>query len=78
MPAKERRNEVGSAKDVEAARENGPSNTIESGEDPGNLRLVNGEVGGYGAVTALGDEDGVGVAFGDCLRWGRGGGSDYV
>lgn len=49
MPAEEGRDQVGEAEEVEAAREDGAGDAVEAGQQPGNLRLVDGQVRGYGA-----------------------------
>ena len=63
MPSKERRNEVCRPEDVEAAGYDAAGEAVESGEDPWDLRLVDGEIGGGGAVFALCDEDVVAVGW---------------
>ena len=48
------------------------------GHVPGELGLVDGEVGGEGAALALFDEEGVGVGFGGGGGGGSGGGAAEV
>lgn len=75
MPSQQRRDEVGCAEDVEAAGEDGTGDAVEAGGDPGDLGLVDGEVGGDGAEAALGGEDRVGLVRGGGDGWsGAGGG----
>lgn len=57
MPARQRRDEVGGAEDVEAAAEDAARDAVERRSVPGYLRAVDGEVRGDGAVAALGGED---------------------
>ena len=61
MPSQQRRNQVRGSEDVEATREGAAGYAVEGGCVPGYLRLVDGQVRGDGAVSALGGEDGVGV-----------------
>jgi hypothetical protein len=65
VPSEQRSNEVCGSEDVEAAGEDGASETVRDGEDPGDLWLVDCEVGGGGSVLALGDEDLVAVFGGE-------------
>ena len=77
VPAQQWRNQVRGAEYVDAAREDAAGDAVEGGSVPGDLGLVDGEVGGDGPVAALGDEDGVLVCGLRrlCLRGGvRGGG----
>lgn len=60
VPAEERRNEVRRAENVEAARQHGTSDTVQNGQDPGDLGLVDAQVRAARAVLALRDEDLVG------------------
>lgn len=60
MPAKQRRDEVCGAEDVEPPTEQRAGDAIEGRAIPGNLRAVDGEVGGDGAVEPLLFENGVG------------------
>ena len=71
VPAEQRGDEVGGAEDVEAAGESGARDAVHDGQDPWDLGLVDGEVGGVGPVLALGDEDGVAFVFGGGGRCGR-------
>lgn len=61
MDAKDGGDEVGEAEEVEGAGEEGTGDAVEGREDPGNLGLVDCEVGGHGAVEALAGEDLVGL-----------------
>jgi len=63
MPSKEWRDKICGSEDVEATGYEAASKTVQSGEDPWDLRLVDGEVGGGGAVFALCDEDVVAVGW---------------
>ncbi len=63
MPTQERRGEICETKDVETAGENDTGETVETWHDPGNLRLIDREVGGHGTEFALGNEDLVGVGW---------------
>lgn len=69
VPAQGRGDQVEGTVDVEAAGEDAAGDAVEGGAVPGDLGLVDGEMGGYGAVEALVGEDVVaGVFFGDGLR----------
>lgn len=57
MPSEERRDEIRSAKDIEAPTDGDTCDAIQPGEDPGDLRLVDCQVGCDGTVFALRDED---------------------
>lgn len=72
VPAQQRGDEVGETEHVEAAREDGAGDTVEAGEHPGNLGLVDGEVGGNRSIEALAVEDGVAVMEGDFVGWWNG------
>lgn len=50
VPAEDRGDEVQGAVDVEAAAEDAAGDAVEGRAVPGDLGLVDGEVGGYGAV----------------------------
>ena len=65
MPAEQWRYQVGEAEDVEGTGEGDARDAVEGGGDPGYLRLVDGEVGGDGAVEALFREDRVAFGVGD-------------
>lgn len=69
MPSEQGGSEVGGCEDIEAAGEQGGGDAVEAGQVPGDLGLVDGEVGRDGTEAALGGEDGVGV--------GGGGGGGY-
>lgn len=64
MPAKQGGDEVGEAEDVETRGERGAGDTVECGQIPGDLRSVDGEMGGHGAMAALFGQD----LFGGGLR----------
>lgn len=72
VPAEQRRDGVGSEEGVGAGGEGNTSDTVEGGEDPGELGLVDAEMGSDGAVETLLLEDGLG------LRLGGGGSVDGV
>lgn len=72
MPSEQRGGEVRGAKDVEAPAEYGASDAVEDREVPGYLGTVDQEMGGDGAVFALGGEYGMSVGGSD---GGCGGGS---
>lgn len=57
VPSRVRRDEVGDAEEVERAGQGNTSDAVERRGDPGDLRLVDGQVGGDGAVDALLCED---------------------
>ena len=59
LPAKERRGEVEREVDVERAGEHGASDAVQRRGIPGDLRFVDQEVRGDGAVEPLAGEDGV-------------------
>lgn len=65
MPAEQRGDEVCGAEGVEAAREDGACDPVQGGGVPCYLGAVDGEVGGYGALSALGGEDFVGGGWFD-------------
>jgi hypothetical protein len=65
VPSEQRSYEVCGSEDVEAAGEDGAGETVRDGEDPGDLWLIDCEMGGGGAVLALGDEDLVAVFGGE-------------
>ena len=65
MPAQQGSDEVCRTEQVEGARERETGESGQAGCIPRYLRSVDGEVGGDGAVAALGDEDGVGFIFRD-------------
>lgn len=67
MPAEQRGDEIRGAEEVEAPGEDGARDAVEGGCVPGDLRPVDAEVGGDGAVEALRGEDGVGVGLGGVL-----------
>lgn len=74
VPAGERGDGVGGEEDVEAARQQRAGDTVERRGVPGDLRLVDAQVGGDGAAQALLLEDGVGLGGGQVLgRDGPGG-----
>ena len=76
MPAKERCDQVGEAKDVETAREDGARDAVQRRQVPRDLWLVDGEVGRDGTVETLFDEDFVAVRGFDVRRGcGSGGGN---
>lgn len=60
MPAEERQEEVCGTEDVETPTKYRSGDPVEAGAIPGDLRAVDGEVGGDGAVETLLLEDGVG------------------
>ncbi len=66
MPSQQRGDEVRGAEDVEASGEGAAGDAVEGGCVPGHLGLVDCQVGGDGAVQALGGEDGVRVGG---FRW---------
>lgn len=73
MPSEERGDEVGGAKDIETAGEDGAGDAGEGGAVPGYLRAVDGEVRGDGAVETLAFEDAVGgLLFYCCCCGGSG------
>lgn len=72
VPAQQGGNEVREAEYVEAAREDGAGDAVESGQGPGNLSLVDGEVGRDGPVEALAVKYGVTVVEGDFVGRGDG------
>lgn len=59
MPSRGRSNQICKAEEVKGAREDDARDTMQRGSDPGDLRLVDGEMGGDGAGETLLDEDGV-------------------
>lgn len=61
VPAHGGGHEVGEAEEVEAAAEHDAGDTVERGGDPGDLGAVDGQMRGDGAVTALLDEDLLGL-----------------
>ena len=65
VPAQQGGDEVCGAEDVEAPREDGARDPVQSGGVPCYLRPVDGEVGGYRALPALGGEDFVGGGWFD-------------
>ena len=65
MPPEERRGYVRQTEQIYAAGEREPGDAVESGEDPGELRFVDREVRGDGALETLGFEEGG-------VRWGAG------
>jgi hypothetical protein len=68
VPAEVGSDEVGGAEGVEAAGEDAAGDAVEGGEVPGDLRAVDGEVRGDGAVETLFGEDSVlGVLLGEGL-----------
>ncbi len=67
--------EVEGAEDVEGAAEGAAGDAVEAGEVPGDLGIVDGEMGGDGAVEALAGEDL--VVFG-CFGDGRCGGEPVI
>jgi hypothetical protein len=68
VPAEERRHEVRGAEDVEGARQDGACDSVRHGQDPRDLRLVNGEMGAGRAILALCGKDIVGGLGGELLR----------
>jgi hypothetical protein len=64
VPSSVRSDEVGDSKQVEGAGQGNAGDTVETRGDPGDLRLVDGEVGRDGAVDALLDENLLGLGFG--------------
>ena len=67
MPSEERRDEIRSAKDIETPTDGDTCDAVQRGEDPGDLGLVDRQVGGDGTVFALRDEDFVRVGGGQFL-----------
>ena len=67
MPPEQRRDEIRDPEEVECAGQRDARDAVQARGDPGDLRLVDGEVGGDGAVEALLGEDGVAVVVGDGL-----------
>ncbi|KAL9089668.1 MAG: hypothetical protein Q9165_005700 [Trypethelium subeluteriae] len=65
VPAKQRRDEVRGAEDVQAAREHRAGDAVQDRRDPGDLRLVDAEVRRDGPFQPLLLEDGVGGGRGD-------------
>jgi len=61
MPSEERGHEVRGHEEVEGSGERNACDTVQHGEDPGNLRLVDCEVGCDRPEFTLGDENFVGV-----------------
>lgn len=71
VPADGGRDQVCGAEDVEGAGESDTGDAVEGTAVPGDLRLVDAEMGRDGAVQALLCEDGVGcLGFGDGLGGG--------
>jgi len=66
MPAEEGCDEVGGAEDVEGSGQSDAGEAVEAGKNPRYLGLVNAEMGGDGAVAALGGEDAISLVAGDC------------
>lgn len=64
VPAEQGRDEICGTENVEPAGENAAGDTVQCGENPGDLGLVDCEVGRDGATFALLDEDLVGVGWG--------------
>lgn len=75
MPAQQRRDEVGGAKEVEGAGEGDAGEAVQARRVPGYLRPVDGEMRGDGTVAALVGEEGVGFFFSYGGSGGRAGGS---
>lgn len=67
VPAEQRSDEVADAKDVECAGERGTCEAVCDGCVPGDLGAVDGEMGGSGTMSALVDENLVGVCGGHLL-----------
>lgn len=67
------RDGIGGAKGVHGACENDAGNAVGAGQVPGQLGLVDGEMGGDGTELALGDEDVVGLGGGGVGGGGGGG-----
>lgn len=63
VPAEGGRDQVEGAIEVEAAAEDAAGDAVERGAVPGDLGLVDAEMGGYGAVEALVGEDIVAGVF---------------
>ena len=63
-PPQQRRDQVPEAEDVEAAAEHAARDAVQDRRNPGDLRLVDAEVRGHGAVEALVLEDLVGFGGG--------------
>ncbi|WEW56059.1 hypothetical protein PRK78_001494 [Emydomyces testavorans] len=62
MPTENRSNQICCGKDVQTARENGASDTVEAGEVPGNLRSVDAEMWRDRTIEALFGEDFGGIS----------------
>jgi hypothetical protein len=58
--------EVRKAEEVEGSRENDGGQAVEARAVPGDLRFVDGEMRGDGAMEALFGEDLFGFSFGGC------------
>lgn len=74
VPAGERGDGVGGEEKVHAAREHRAGDTVQSRAIPGDLRLVDGQVGGNGAAQALLLQDNARFGLGEVLGRDRSGG----
>ena len=70
MPSRQRRDQICSTEDVDSARANTACDAVQGRENPGDLRLIDGEMGGSGSIQSLCFEDLEGVS----RREGTGGG----
>lgn len=68
MPTEERRHEVRRAEDVEGAGQDAACDSVRHGQDPRDLRLIDGEMGARRALLALFGKDIVGGLGGKLLR----------
>lgn len=67
MPAEGGRSEVCESEDVETTAQSDTSDTVQTGEGPGDLGLVDGKMRGDGTLEALLDEDLFGILLGSGL-----------